>query len=420
MASNQSLLVETSEEDSFLAVVRHIADLLNEGQVRTALADTPGSLFVTKCESLLAEQHFAELLTALVQHFDLLFSKDTDRGDVECCINIACHLVPRVAAAGQAAAAVDAVVEALTSKTDSHADLRLAALTQLYNVVVDAPLQLRVLLRTLAYAKASNLAGLLAPVVKNRVESWVKDFDLSVADQRTLYLASADLLRSSRKKAAGAKDAFKLTLKALATFEGEDPAAVAAVKGVAADAVADYLRSADVYSFDLLEAPPIKQLAADEATAPLHQLLQVVIAGDVKAFEVFRKEHAAVLEARGLVAEDVQSKTRIMALLVLGGRRDEVSFSTIQEALCVGEGDVEAWVVRAIGKKLLEARIDQMRRTVAVTKCAQRTFPGAQWRALLAQLGAWKDNLHTVKELVGGQSDTGMSRGVPTSIPLRA
>ena len=34
MAANQSLLVETSEEDSFLAVVRHIADLLNEGQVR--------------------------------------------------------------------------------------------------------------------------------------------------------------------------------------------------------------------------------------------------------------------------------------------------------------------------------------------------------------------------------------------------
>ena len=49
-------------------------------QVRTALADTPGSLFVTQCEALLAEQQFSELLTALVQHFELLFSKDTDRG----------------------------------------------------------------------------------------------------------------------------------------------------------------------------------------------------------------------------------------------------------------------------------------------------------------------------------------------------
>ncbi len=35
--------------------------------------------------------------------------------------------------------------------------------------------------------------------------------------------------------------------------------------------------------FDLLESPPIAQLASDEATAPLLQLLQLVIAGDVKA-----------------------------------------------------------------------------------------------------------------------------------------
>ncbi len=54
------------------------------------------------------------------------------------------------------------------AQVDSHADLRLAALTQLYNVVVDAPLQFRVLLRTLAYAKSANLAGVLAPVVKAR------------------------------------------------------------------------------------------------------------------------------------------------------------------------------------------------------------------------------------------------------------
>lgn len=95
--------------------------------------------------------------------------------------------------------------------------------------------------------------------------------------------AANALFVCAQKKVAGAKDAFKLTLKALATFEvraqcnqetpvspsvvpsraspsdesvlmtwrnagqGEEPAAVAAVKGVAADAVADYLRSADVY-----------------------------------------------------------------------------------------------------------------------------------------------------------------------------
>lgn len=38
--------------------------------------------------------------------------------------------------------------------------------------------------------------------------------------------------------------------------QGEEPAAVAAVKGVAADAVADYLRSADVYQVKLMPLHP--------------------------------------------------------------------------------------------------------------------------------------------------------------------
>ena len=54
--------------------------LLAVGQARTALADTPGSLFAAKCEALQAEQQYAELLEQLVQHFDLLFTKDPDRG----------------------------------------------------------------------------------------------------------------------------------------------------------------------------------------------------------------------------------------------------------------------------------------------------------------------------------------------------
>ena len=60
-----------------------------------------------------------------------------------------------------------------------------------------------------------------------------------------------------------------------------------------------------------------------------------------QGFEAFRKEHATVLEARSLAAEDVLAKARIMALLVLGGRRDEVSFATIQ-ARCLAAAALRA------------------------------------------------------------------------------
>ena len=62
----------------------------------------------------------------------------------------------------------------------------------------------------------------------------------------------------------------------------------------------------------------------------------------------------------------------------------------MQEALDLEEGQEEAWVIRGIGLKLLEARIDQMRRSVTVTKLTQRAFTAAQWADLRAQLAAWK------------------------------
>ena len=62
----------------------------------------------------------------------------------------------------------------------------------------------------------------------------------------------------------------------------------------------------------------------------------------------------------------------------------------MQDALDLEEGQEEAWVIRAIGAKLLEARIDQMRRSVTVTKLTQRAFTAAHWADLRAQLAAWK------------------------------
>ena len=54
------------------------------------------------------------------------------------------------------------------------------------------------------------------------------------------------------------------------------------------------------------------------------------------------------------------------------------------------EGQEEAFVIRASGNKLLEARIDQLSRVVTVTKIARQTFTAAQWQELRAQLASWK------------------------------
>ena len=198
-------------------------------QARTALADTPGSRFTQDSEAALAEGRFGDLLNLLVPHFGVLFQKTSGTGmawitetviyttcqttlkcllvcaaDLECCINVISHLVPRLpphqvrSAAKQVADALTVTVSSAAKhahcciccsyrdskptrlfsvswsaclitpsmQVDEQAQQRLQGLTELYNVADDAKTQHMLLRQAIAYATKANLANLLGPVIK--------------------------------------------------------------------------------------------------------------------------------------------------------------------------------------------------------------------------------------------------------------
>lgn len=55
--------------------------------------------------------------------------------------------------------------------------------------------------------------------------------------------------------------------------------------------------------------------------------------------------------------------------------------------------EVEPWVVRAISRGLVDARMDQTAATVTVTRTIQRDFGSSQWTGLQSKLRAWRDNV---------------------------
>ena len=68
----------------------------------------------------------------------------------------------------------------------------------------------------------------------------------------------------------------------------------------------------------------------------------------------------------------------------------------LQNHLHLGEEEVEMWVIQAIGKKLIDAQIDQLNERVTVLKCARTTFGSGQWTELQQQLNAWKVGVRTM------------------------
>lgn len=54
---------------------------------------------------------------------------------------------------------------------------------------------------------------------------------------------------------------------------------------------------------------------------------------------------------------------------------------------------VQPWIVRAIGSKLIEGKIDQVAATVTITRCHHRTFTNKEWSGLGQQLASLREAL---------------------------
>jgi translation initiation factor 3 subunit M len=68
----------------------------------------------------------------------------------------------------------------------------------------------------------------------------------------------------------------------------------------------------------------------------------------------------------------------------------------------VDPADAELWVVRAIQRGLLEAKIDQVARTVSVARANPRTFQESDWRMLESRIGAWKSSVESLMTSIKG------------------
>ena len=88
-----------------------------------------------------------------------------------------------------------------------------------------------------------------------------------------------------------------------------------------------------------------------------------------------------------------------------------------QAALGLGAGEVEGAVVQAIGKKIAEARIDQLRGVVAITKCAPRTFGPQHWRELQATLAGWADAAAVAQTALAESAGAAVAAAVPHGVP---
>lgn len=413
-------LVWTSDEDPGLVVARAVAEIAwSDGGEELAARHIQQTC--AEAEQLLAAGRTAALVSLLVASADVVLAKAPEK-DAECIFSVICNYVAKAPSGAEEEAMVGEILGKLLPRPPvEKAALRLKLLFVLYNAVKAPFGRFQVYLRGLEFAAAARAADAFVPSFR-RLDAFVREWGAGPRELRPLYLAVTNVLRETK---GSAKDSFAYLMKYLATFSREEPDGVlAGEQEHAVRAAAEFMRSPDMFQMhrftdtsiyipDLLEMPAVRRLERDPQQRPVYELLRVFLTGQLSDYLAFHADRADVVEGLGIVHSEAVAKMRLMSLVSLaadGGPSNEIRYSAIQQALKLDADDVETWVVRAIGAKLLEARMDQMRQVVIITRCPQRTFGRPQWEELRRRLSAWKENVARVSRIVHNARASG---GIP-------
>jgi translation initiation factor 3 subunit M len=176
------------------------------------------------------------------------------------------------------------------------------------------------------------------------------------------------------------------------------------VRALAAKGAAGAVRN-PIVSFmerhNLVGLQAVAALKGDKEHGALYDLLLLLATGKLRDYLAWHKDHGSVLaKYPGLEHSNLVTSMRLLSLCSLATEHSEIPYAAIASDLDVPKEEVEAWVVRTISAKLIEAKMDQLSETVLISKCVHRVFGPEQWRVLQAKLASWKTNIKGILDTI--------------------
>ncbi|KAI7903045.1 uncharacterized protein BX663DRAFT_454389 [Cokeromyces recurvatus] len=302
--------------------------------------------------------------------------------------------------------AVKALIDTLTKTESNKTGLKQKILLNLYNALPgNSPLRYNAFIGLIeATVQADELESLYGQL--EYVDSWSKQWGIDQQTQRNLYNYLSQVL----SKAGEEKLALEFSLKELTTYDETEGSQVAKEIILRAIAMENY------FAFeDLLQYKAIQNLKGTEE----YQLLDVFLNGNLATYQSFAQTHASLIKD----ADRNLYKMRLLSLASLGSENlsRELSYADIASNLQIEEDEIEMWVIDVIRAGLVEAKLDQLNKTVIVHRSIYRVFGPEQWKKLSTTLNAWKENLNDILAVVGNAKLTAggalqQAGGAPTAV----
>jgi translation initiation factor 3 subunit M len=275
--------------------------------------------------------------------------------------------------------------------------IALTILSTMFNIIPpDQDARYHVFMAMLKVLKAANSFEALKSQLAN-LEQWLNTWEMDEEDQRTMYLAVADVAKEAGEK----QEEYAYIIKALRTITSEESSGEEGRK-LAITALRTALQAPAHFDFqDITGLDAIQALRNSDAE--YFELLELFTSERLEELNDFKEEHEGWIEKEDLDEGALDRKMRLLTLASLAagaGQTRELPYAQIAKALQITEEDVELWVIDVIRAGLVEGKLSQSNKTFLIHRSTYRVFGENQWREVAARLDMWKSSLSGVLRIV--------------------
>jgi translation initiation factor 3 subunit M len=172
------------------------------------------------------------------------------------------------------------------------------------------------------------------------------------------------------------------------------------------------IRNPKSFKFDdLMDLRAVQALSSSDPD--VFALLNVFMSGKLSDYTALVTAKKGLIKSLELDNDACVLKMSLLSVTSLASGASEIAYKQIAEDLGIDAaaptqatnmaawmGAVEGWVIRAIAAGLIEARLDQRRGVVEVSRSTQREFHDGDWAAVGQKLSAWRDHVQRMLMVV--------------------
>ncbi|KAJ3218966.1 hypothetical protein HDU67_003330 [Dinochytrium kinnereticum] len=354
--------------------------------------DAESGKFITETQALLADEKYEEIYEKFSKKTEFLLTMDPK--DYEKVFNLLISLVCQ--GSENTAKLVKNVITPISSSPAGECHHKLRILSNIYNSLdPHSPIRYDIFVAIIKVAAANDeIDHIIAQL--DSIDHMVSWWGVKLAAKRELYLLISETLRASPHHQ---RESFEFLVKFLETYNGCDSKALKTVNTHAINAIKSAIKIPSILNFeDVYRLDAVRALG----NTPLVDLLKIFLDQTLKDYRAFTKKNSGFVAKEGLKEDDNVRKMRVLSLASLASKHidGEIPYAVIAESLELKDDSVEIWVIDGIRAGLLDAKMNQLKKTVVVSRSIHRVFTKDQWKQLGDRVDEWRTNLKEVLQVL--------------------